>query len=373
LTAHKLQSKAIVQACFGRRSHYLEDKRKQKIKTIKIGRLTRLTSTFEFGKIAGIILFSGGDTMSAVFWPTRCYLNSATIRELSIAFTVGFVALSPRPLAASTFTPAIEEFQIIRDGASVFFDGFNNGTLPTSESVYAVTGPGGMTNESGGRLTMTPALGVPTTGPGNADTITRAVRLTSIDPNNNTNRLGPENRVQVRGLFNVSLPNTVPTVNGQQFGIRLQDGSNASPSNDIASLDVGRNPGGQLRIRFSNVDLVANTSQTADTFIIPSLAGAVFIELIISKDANSVNPVGSFRILDNAFAVLFSGVLDNINNDTGLPVALYNGETFARGAFYSTNETPLPAALPLFATVLAGSGLIAWRRKRKAKAGTVGA
>ena len=30
-------------------------------------------------------------------------------------------------------------------------------------------------------------------------------------------------------------------------------------------------------------------------------------------------------------------------------------------------ETPLPAALPLFATGLGGLGLLGWRRKRKAK------
>lgn len=37
-------------------------------------------------------------------------------------------------------------------------------------------------------------------------------------------------------------------------------------------------------------------------------------------------------------------------------------------AFNGPSEVPLPAALPLFATILASGGLIAWRRKRKAAA-----
>lgn len=39
-----------------------------------------------------------------------------------------------------------------------------------------------------------------------------------------------------------------------------------------------------------------------------------------------------------------------------------------RGEFITSDlaPVPLPAALPLFATILAGGGLIAWRRKRKA-------
>jgi hypothetical protein len=36
--------------------------------------------------------------------------------------------------------------------------------------------------------------------------------------------------------------------------------------------------------------------------------------------------------------------------------------------FRSDVETPLPAALPLFATGLGAMGLLGWRRKRKAQA-----
>jgi uncharacterized protein (TIGR03118 family) len=55
----------------------------------------------------------------------------------------------------------------------------------------------------------------------------------------------------------------------------------------------------------------------------------------------------------------------------GDPNTLYftdgiNGET--DGLFGAIDSTPLPAALPLFATGLGGLGLLSWRRKRKAGA-----
>jgi len=43
-----------------------------------------------------------------------------------------------------------------------------------------------------------------------------------------------------------------------------------------------------------------------------------------------------------------------------------NGDT---GPVSSWSETPLPAALPLFATGIGGLGLLGWRRKRKTQGG----
>jgi hypothetical protein len=45
-----------------------------------------------------------------------------------------------------------------------------------------------------------------------------------------------------------------------------------------------------------------------------------------------------------------------------------NVESGATSFIVATVETPLPAALPLFATGLGGLGLLGWRRKRKAQA-----
>lgn len=75
------------------------------------------------------------------------------------------------------------------------------------------------------------------------------------------------------------------------------------------------------------------------------------------------------------------GCLSNIIFTSGLAYQFLGLQSFAIHTFIgdpievatfslsyqitNPSEVPLPAALPLFATVLAGGGLVAWRRKRK--------
>jgi len=93
----------------------------------------------------------------------------------------------------------------------------------------------------------------------------------------------------------------------------------------------------------------------------------------------------------NIVTVAFAGSLRTISNgyiftllfDTGPSLVGYSGgpitgesvvRTGGAGTVYgdltgSITPTPLPAALPLFATGIGALGLLGWRRKRKAQAG----
>jgi hypothetical protein len=76
------------------------------------------------------------------------------------------------------------------------------------------------------------------------------------------------------------------------------------------------------------------------------------------------------------FGLLFPGISFSVGGITG-PFILLTGDgpLFGDLGFpvttpftVATEATPLPAALPLFATGLGALGLLGWRRKRKARA-----
>jgi len=84
------------------------------------------------------------------------------------------------------------------------------------------------------------------------------------------------------------------------------------------------------------------------------------------------------RVFDSSTTeldILFANPLSNNANDPisndGIFLSgyesgyLYNGMTLGGAGQADPVATPLPAALPLFATALGGLGLLGWRRKRK--------
>jgi len=83
--------------------------------------------------------------------------------------------------------------------------------------------------------------------------------------------------------------------------------------------------------------------------------------------------LGQFRLIDASMKMFDTA----LTLPTALDVTVYNELRIVfsnNSQFYAlidsepatVSSVPLPAALPLFASILAGGGLIAWRRKRKA-------
>ena len=105
--------------------------------------------------------------------------------------------------------------------------------------------------------------------------------------------------------------------------------------------------------------------------------GGIFAIDVLTGDANrialSINIANALAFGPDG--LLYAGVGSNgifsIDISTGATIPLPSSINIADAlAFSSVASTviPLPAAFPLFATALAGMGLLGWRRKRKATA-----
>jgi hypothetical protein len=286
---------------------------------------------------------------------------------------IGMLIVSASGFAfAMPFTPILDEFWIVKstDAAGpteIFRDSFDDGVVPPSgpdgATTYFGVGHTAMTSESGGKLTMTPSLGNLVSISGTtAEYSTTASRSLATNPAN-PNFLGEDSAFSIHGLFDMS---NLPTVNGQSFGIRATDRALAMGNlgDNTYALFVGMSEiSSDITIALRHENFVTNVSTRLDSISIQSLLPtAGQIELIFSKVAGASELLASYILYDTSAAILGTGSVGAAST-----LGIYQGETYIRGGFQSTDavSVPEPATLALLGLGFAG---MTFARKRKASA-----
>jgi hypothetical protein len=156
---------------------------------------------------------------------------------------------------------------------------------------------------------------------------------------------------------------------------RMQTGSPTSLSQTVATSAAPFNlsfdykfesTSGVLQVTINDV-LIGTVSapgtlsgafQTA-TFLVnnPLLLGLANAILRFTLDG----PTGSVMLLDNIVGLDLANGDFQVGNLSGWGISASG----AGGVTLAVSEVPIPAALPLFASILGGAGFLAWRRKRK--------
>jgi len=161
---------------------------------------------------------------------------------------------------------------------------------------------------------------------------------------------------------------------GVQAATLTGDTINASYPGSPGAVLVG--PGVDSSVGFVQFDY--NAGALGDHLVINISSPATFSGVFQSSGTSTVTLSGlnfsggetliGFTVLSSIYPITV-----NILNSSSLSLSWTEGPSFSGGGIFldgqfvtSASPVPLPAALPLFATVLAGGGLIAWRRKRKA-------
>jgi hypothetical protein len=131
----------------------------------------------------------------------------------------------------------------------------------------------------------------------------------------------------------------------------------------VVFTDLG-NSGDQFQVSVNGVAATPTTNNLTPSGQL-GLAGGLTSNPCVFTGSTCTTSVGQDIALALANADFSSGTFFLPAGTDTITAILYGTISPGNGAFLVATATPLPAALPLFATGLGGLGLLGWRRKRK--------
>jgi hypothetical protein len=274
-----------------------------------------------------------------------------------VALVFGALALIPFGSSAQASPVFIDDFSVTVNGGLLFADSFSDGIPPPSAPNFANGSPAsyfvnGTLNESGGKVrldTVDAQTSLTTTG---IPVFIEAARLlTDVNPLDLTRGLKNDDTFSVVGLFDL----TVPSLNGEAYGVRLTDVTGPNTSNDLLQLLVSQGGDGIDRVVFIRTDLLANSSTVFGTFLLDPAHDQIRLDLTrLSAGSDAIT--ASFAYVDGGIAgpsTTFETTAD-----------IFHGENFTRGEFVSLVPVPEPSNLILCGVGLVGLVAGSWKRSR---------
>jgi hypothetical protein len=183
-----------------------------------------------------------------------------------------------------------------------------------------------------------------------------------------------------------ALPSLSPTAAGYTLQVTVNYGASLQSTNG-SNIGSANGTSMTLATAFDGVSGQTGLIQSFNKDFATSDSSQVFN--LANFNPNDVNSFSSFSLLADISASPFSDGSEAVTFDDPITLTLLdsNGDVIPNlfvesqnGFFFDvtdgaatlgTSATPVPAALPLFATGLGGLGLLGWRRKRKARAGLI--
>lgn len=287
-----------------------------------------------------------------------------------IALAVAGLSLASLAVPASALVVELDSFTVMKNGAMIFQDQFDDGLRPPAASEFVrYLFTQGIGTEAGNVLQLTPSTAPITSNAlGNPSQTARAALDTNVDPTN-----------LVHGLKSSAMTFSVTTVynfvapaQGENYGVRLADrtstgalNTNGPAGDDVVDLHVFRNSAGDTAVRLREQDFVANTIETRQSITLSAamLAGVDQISLTLARnDPNS-------SVISASFALLDSGMVLSSTSFTATS-SIFSNENWTRPEFLASQPAiPEPET---YAMMLVGLGLVGLHLRRRARRAATG-